>query len=92
MGAVAGAGGVMLPPPAELGLAEIKRSAAILSHLLLWRGRLGNDQAVRSLWEAKLDAASRVPALGRPRLHQAVLQAFRALAGRSAVWDRARET
>ena len=91
MGAVAGAGGVTLSPSAELGQAEIKSAAAVLLHLLLWRGGFGNDLAVRPLRDAKLDAAIEVPTVSRPCVHQPALQAFRALAGQSAVWDRARE-
>ncbi len=63
----------------------------MLLYLLTWQGGFGNDEAVRSLREAKLDAAIDVPDAAHPRVHQAVLQAFRDLAGRSAVWDRAGE-
>ncbi len=78
---------VRVLPPAELGMAEIKRSAAVLLYLLTWQKEFGNDKAVQSLQEAKLDVAVVVPALGRPRVHEAVLKAFRALAGQSVIWD-----
>ena len=59
-------------PEAELDQAEIKRGAAMLRHLLTWRGGFGNDEAVRSLRNAKLDAAVAAPDSGRPCMHQAV--------------------
>ena len=76
-------------PSTNPGEAETKRAAAVLLYLLTWRDGFGNDEAVRSLREAKLDAAIDIPDSGRPCVHKAALQAFRALAGRAAVWDRA---
>ena len=61
----------------------------MLLYLLTWREGLENDDAVRSLRAAKLDAAVVLMPLKRPRVHEAVLKAFRDLAGRAAVWDSA---
>ena len=78
-------------PPTELGQAEIKRGAAVLFYLLIWQDGFGNDGAVRSLREARLDVAIEVTPSGHPRVHPAVLKAFHALAGRAAFWDSAWE-
>ena len=80
-----------LSPSTEPSQADINRAANVLFNLLTWQGGFDNDKAVRSLREAKLDAAIDRGTAGRPRVHQAVLRAFRALAGRAAVWDRAGE-
>jgi len=74
--------------PTELGEAEIKRGAAVL---LTWQNGFNNDQAVRSLRDAKLDVAVVVALSKRPRVHEEVLNAFRDLVGRAAVWDGAAE-
>lgn len=74
-------------PPVELGHADIVRGGAVLLYLFTWREGFSNDEAVRQLREAKLDAAIVVDASGRRCVHQAVLAAFQALAGRAAVWD-----
>lgn len=66
----------------------------MLLYLLTWQDGFGNDEEVRFFREAKLDAAIVVTALGRPRVHEAVLKALHALAalaGQSAVWDGAGE-
>ena len=76
-------------PSGELDQADINRAATVLLYLLTWRDGFGNDEAVRSLREAKLDAAIERTASGRPCVHQTVLQAFRTLAGQAAVWDSA---
>jgi len=73
--------------PTELGEAEIKRGAAVLLYLLTWQKGFDNDQAVRSLRDAKLDVAVVVTPSRRPRVHEEVLNAFRDLVGRSAIWD-----
>ena len=80
-----------VPPSIELDQAIIKRAAAVLLYLLDWRDGFGNDEAVRSLRDAKLDAALDTTAGPRPCVHQAVLKAFVTLAGRSVVWDSAGE-
>ena len=77
------------PPSIELDQADINRAAAVLLYLLTWRDGFGNDEAVRSLREAKLDAAIDETTLGRPRVHRAVLKAFITLARRSVIWDSA---
>ncbi len=69
------------------GQSDIDRGAAVLLYLLTWRGGFDNDEAVRFLREAKLGAAIVVTALGRSRVHEAVLRAFHALAGQAVVWD-----
>ena len=76
-------------PSGELDQADINRAATVLLYLLTWRDGFGNDEAVRSLREAKLDAAIEGTASGRPCVHRAVLKAFSNLAGHSAVWDHA---
>jgi len=73
--------------PIELGEAEIKRGAAVLLYLLTWRKGFDNDQAVRSLRDAKLAVAVVVTTSKRPCVHEEVLKAFRDLAGHSAIWD-----
>ena len=80
-----------LSPPTELSQADIDRGAAVLFNLLTWHGGFGNEKAVRSLREAKLDAAIEGTASGRTRVHYAVLKAFRTLAGQAAVWDSAEQ-
>jgi len=77
--------------PTELGEAEIKRGAAVLLYLLTWQNGFNNDQAVRSLRDAKLDVAVVVTPSKRSRVHEEVLNAFRDLVGRAAVWDSAAE-
>jgi len=74
-------------PSTQPGQSDIDRGAAVLLCLLTWRGGFGNDEAVRSLREAKLGTAIVVTTLNRPCVHEAVLKAFHALAGESAVWD-----
>ncbi len=76
------------PPPTEICEADINRGAAVLLNLLAWQGGFGTDKAVRSLREAKLDAAIDMAVPGRPRVHHAVLRVFGTLAGHAAVWDR----
>jgi len=61
----------------------------VLLYLLTWQDGFGNDGAVRSLREARLDVAIEVTPSGHPRVHPAVLRAFNALAKRSAFWDSA---
>ena len=39
------------------GQSDIDKGAGLLLYLLTWRGGFGNDEAVRSLRSAKLDAA-----------------------------------
>ena len=75
----------------EPSQADINRAANVLFNLLTWHGGFDNDKAVRFLREAKLDAAIDRATVDRPRVHQAVLQAFRASAGRAAVWDSAEQ-
>ena len=77
--------------PTELSQAETKRGAAVLLYLLDWQKGFCSEEAVRSLREAKLDAAIVVTTNKAPRVHEAVLEAFCNLAGRSAVWDSAKE-
>ncbi len=79
------------PPPTELCKADIDRGAAVPLNLLAWQGGFGNDKAVRSLREAKLDAIIDMTVPGRPCVQQEVLRVFGTLAGRSAVWDRAEQ-
>ncbi len=76
-----------LSPSTEPSQADIDRGAAVLLYLFTWRSGFGNDEAVRSLREAKLDTAIVVNTSGRSCVHHAVLTAFHALAGRGAVWD-----
>ena len=77
--------------PTEPSQAEIKRGAAVLLYLFTWREGFDNNEAVRSLRAAKLDVAIVLTPLKRPRVHEAVLKAFRDLAGHTAVWDSAGE-
>ena len=76
--------------PTEPSEAETKRGAAVLLYLLNWQNGFSNEEAVRSLREAKLGAAI-VSTIKGPRVHEAVLKAFRNLAGDAAVWDSTRE-
>ena len=71
----------------KLSQAEVKRGAAALFYLLNWQNGFDNEKAVRTLREAKLEVAVVSTTKGDPRVHEAVLNAFRDLAGRSAVWD-----
>jgi len=82
---------VTAPPSTELGKADIDRGAAVLLYLLTWRGRFGNDEAVRSLRQAKLDAVIDMTVPDRPCVQREVLRVFGTLARRSAVWDRAEQ-
>ncbi len=52
----------------------------MLLYLLTWQKGFDNDQAVRSLRDAKLDAAVVVTPSKRPRVHEEVLKAFRDVA------------
>lgn len=79
------------PPPTKLCKADIDRGAAVLLNLLAWQGGFGADKAVRSLREAKLDAAIDMTVPGCPCVQQEVLRVFGTLAGRSAVWDGAEQ-
>ncbi len=79
------------PSSTELGKADIDRGAAVLLYLLTWRGRFGNDEAVRSLRQARLDAVIDMTVPDRPCVQREVLRVFGTLAGRSAVWDRAEQ-
>ncbi len=79
------------PSSTELGKADIDRGAAVLLYLLTWRGRFGNDEAVRSLRQAKLDAVIDMTVPDRPCVQREVLRVFGTLARRSAVWDRAEQ-
>jgi len=82
---------VTAPSSTELGKADIDRGAAVLLYLLTWRGRFGNDEAVRSLRQAKLDAVIDMTVPDRPCVQREVLRVFGTLARRSAVWDRAEQ-
>jgi len=82
---------VTAPSSTELGKADIDRGAAVLLYLLTWRGRFGNDEAVRSLRQARLDAVIDMTVPDRPCVQREVLRVFGTLAGRSAVWDRAEQ-
>ena len=73
--------------PPEPSQAEIKRGADVLFYLLNWQNGFDNKKAVRTLREAKLDVAIVWITKGDSRVHEAVLNAFRDLAGRSAIWD-----
>lgn len=76
---------------AEPSKAEINRGAAVLLYLLTWREGFDIDEAVQSLRDAKLDVAVVTTPSRRPRVHEAVIQAFRVRAGQTAIWDSAGE-
>ena len=84
-------GGVTPSPSTKLSQADIDRSAALLLDLVTWHGGFCIDKAVRSLREAKLNAAIVATTQPHPRVHRAVIKAFVILAGRSVVWDSAEQ-
>ena len=84
-------GGVTPSPSTKLSEAGIMRGAALLLDLVTWHGGFCIGTAVRSLREAKLDAAIVATTQPHPRVHRAVLKAFVTLAGRSVVWNSAEQ-
>lgn len=77
--------------PPEPSQAEIRRGAGVLLQLLDWKQGFGNEEAVRSLREAKLDVAIVSITKEGFRVHAAVLKVFCDLAAHSVVWDSAKE-